>query len=671
MESPKPPTNGASSVDSRICQNGSQASMTSEIRPSWRPYRGRWRSKKANRRGTDELDATTPESSTAPSARLRRPRRNKQSAERRNQEETNIQASQPTNTGSYTQGNPAQNGLMNFDNFNPAPMFSGVSAGMAMPNENGPVFQQPFLQFPWDQQQFLPQYPPGQPAHNPFGLPTWNDQGTYAGQFPPMPPPAFMNFALTNPLMAIPFLGPMAFQAAGSAEVSSQLPGSPSTKQCIGDSESWASPEGAPNAVSDWQPRDLRREAAREYRGKVRTGKTEYPGQPRSKSPEVTVQLKRPMPTKAYLDQSSQPPKRNSWSQPLLIILDLNGTLVHRKDRSLPPRIRKRAGLEDFIKTLMQKYKVMVWSSARPPTVDGVCRQLFLNKSRTRLVAEWSRDHFNLPKKQYNAKIQVYKTLGTVWADEGIQASYPGLRDLKAPVPDTFEKARWDQTNTILIDDTIFKASSEPHNLLEIPTFDESAGPEDATTLAKVLRVLEELAKHDDVSQALHHWQPPIPNGGSILDLDIEHDDGRPHGPPTLAEVTEARKQRRKARKREKAAENRRARQNKKLEERYAAKVKEPPTTMPTAIISAESATAGADTTPVHPSSSSSPPPSPASSISFPDSTAGGATIPTAQGKANAATHVSDSTNRSPSPAPSTQSENFLLDRLEESLKNV
>ncbi|OOF90319.1 hypothetical protein ASPCADRAFT_519295 [Aspergillus carbonarius ITEM 5010] len=669
MESPRPPADGASSVVSRVFQNGSQASVASEIRPSWRPYRGRWRSKKANRKGTDELDATTLENTTAPSARLRRPRRNKQSAERRNQEEMNIQASQPANTGSYAQGHPAQNGLMNLDNFNPAPTLPGFSAGMAMPSENGSGFQQPFLRIPWDQQQFLPQHPPGQPAHNPFSIPTWNDSGAFAGQFPPMPPPAFMNFAVTNPMMAMPFLGPMAFQTACSADMSSQLPGTPSTKQCAGGSESWAGPEGAPNAVTDWRLRELRRETTREYRDKVRTGKFESLRQPRSKSPEVTVQLKRPMPTKAYLDQSSQPPKRNFWSQPLLIILDLNGTLVHRKDRSLPPRIRKRAGLEDFIKTLMQKYKVMVWSSARPPTVDGVCRQLFLNKRRARLVAEWSRDHFNLPKKQYNAKIQVYKTLGTVWADEGIQASYPGLRDLKFPVPDTFQKTRWDQTNTILIDDTIVKASSEPHNLLEIPSFDESAGPEDATTLAKVLRVLEELSKHDDVSQALHHWQPTIPNGGSILDVEIEHEDAQPHGPPTLAEVTEARKQRRKARKREKAAENRRARQIKKIEERVAAKAKEPPTATPTAITSAESTTAGADTTPVHRSYSS--PPSPASSTSFPDSTAGGTTIPTAHGKANASTHVSDSTNRSSSPASSTQSENFLLDRLEESLKNV
>ncbi|PYI10820.1 HAD-like protein [Aspergillus sclerotiicarbonarius CBS 121057] len=649
MESTKPPAKGASGSDSRSCHNGSQASMPSEVRPSWRPYRGRWRSRKANRKGTDELDATTPENATAPSARSRRPRRSKQLAERRVQEEMNLQASPPANTASSTQGNPAPNGPLNFENFNPAPMFPGFPGGMAMPNENGPEFQQPFLQLPWDQQQLLPQHPLGQPAHNPFGFPTWNDPGTFTGQFPPMPPPAFMNFALTNPLMAMPFLGPMAFQAAGSANISSPFPGSPSTEQCAGEP---------------------RREATKEYRDKVRAVKAESLRWPRSQSPEVTVEPKRPMPTKAYLDQSSQPPKRNSWPQPLLIILDLNGTLVHRKDRSLPPRIQKRAGLEDFIKTLMKRYKVMIWSSARPPTVDGVCRQLFLNKSRTRLVAEWSRTHFNLPKKQYNAKIQVYKTLGTVWADEGVQTSYPNRRDLNALVPDTFQKTRWDQTNTILIDDTIVKASSEPHNLLEIPTFDETAGPEDATTLAKVLRVLEELAKYDDVSQVLHHWQPTIPKGGSILDIEYEHEDDQLHGPPTLAEVAEARKQRRKARKREKAAENRRARQDKKIGGQLTAKTKVPPTKTPTTIISTESATAETDTTPVHPSSSSRPP-SPTSSISFPDSTAGGTTVPTGPDHSNATTHVSDSTNRSPSPAPSTQSENFLLDRLEESLKNI
>ncbi|RAL02773.1 NIF domain protein [Aspergillus ibericus CBS 121593] len=651
MEPPKPPTNNTSGVDNRIRPNGSPAIIPSEEKPSWRPYKGRWRSRKANRKGTDELDTTTPESATAPSARSWRPRRNKQFAERRVQEERNLQASQPVNTASYTQGNPTQAGPLNFENFSPAPTFPGFPGGMAMPNETGLGFQQPFLQLPWEQQQLLPQHPLGQSAHNPLNFPTWNDPGAFAAQFPPMPPPAFMNFALTNPLMAMPLLGPMAFQAAGSANTPSPLPESPSAEQRAGEA---------------------RREAAKGYRDRVRTVKADNRRSPRSESPEVTVELKRPMPTKAYLDQSSQPPKRNFWSQPLLVILDLNGTLVHRKDRSLPPRFQRRAGLEDFLKTLLKKYKVMVWSSARPPTVDGICRQLFLSKSRKRVVAEWSRTHFKLHKKQYNAKIQVYKTLDTVWADEGVQASYPSLRAPNISVPDTFQKTRWDQTNTILIDDSIIKASSEPHNLLEIPTFDESAGPEDTTTLVKVLRILEELAKHDDVSQVLHHWQRTISKGSSILDLEFEHEP-QPYGPPTLAEVTEARKQQRKARKRARAAEKRRGAKINEIGEHLAAKTEVPPTTLPTTttIISAETATAETDTTPAHVSTFSSRPPSPASSISLPDSIAGGTTVPAGLEETNTTTHSSDSTNRSPSPAPSTQSENFLLDRLEESLKNV
>ncbi|PYH66118.1 NIF domain protein [Aspergillus vadensis CBS 113365] len=608
------------------------------------------------RNGTEDSGTTAP-GNAPPSARPRQklPRRSKQLAEKNIREEMQSQASQSANTASYAPGHPSQNSFGAFDNFNLAPMFLPFQNGTAASNETFPGFQQPFWQLPLEQQQQLLQAPLGEPTNPSFGFPPLNDMSAFPGGLPPMFPPAFMNFAPTNPLMTMPPFGPMAFPAAGSAGVntrnmSSQVP----------------SPRPGSSSKARASPR------------------------PRSKKFESPTPPKRALPTPAYIEQSSKPAKRNSWKQPLLVILDLNGTLVHRPDRYMPPRFKRRAGLDIFIQTLMQKYKVMIWSSARPPTVDGICRQLFINDSRTQIVAEWHREHFNLTPQQYDAKIQVYKTLSTVWADEKVQASYPSPESLGQSVPATFQKTRWDQTNTILIDDTRLKASSEPSNLLEIPTFDGHSGAEDAATLTKVLQMLEELSLHDDVSQVLHKWYNSIPKTGNLcLDIKLQEDaeaqqqpeitqqpqpQPKPNDVPlTPAEIAEARKQRRKARKREKTAEKARARQIQKQEDRLAAKAKKQPPPPPTSIPVAAAVSSTVDETNTvtpHTYPSSFPPPSPSSPSS--DSSPGGTAIPSGLDLNENASNTlrdGDASDRSPSPAASTQSENYLLDRLEESLK--
>ncbi|BCS02346.1 NIF domain protein [Aspergillus luchuensis] len=660
MESTNASAFDASSMDSRVCHDGSNSSVVGDDKPAWRPYKDRWarqKTRNTKRNGTDS--GTTAPGNAPPSARTRQklPRRSKQLAEKNIREEMQSQASQSVNTASYAPGHPSQNSFGTFDNFNLAPMFLPFQNGMAAPNETFPGFQQPFWQLPLEQQQQPLQAPLGEPTNPSFGFPPLNDMSAFPGGSPPMFPPAFMNFAPTNPLMTMPPFGPMTFQAAGSAGVntrnmSSQVP----------------SPRPGSSSKARASPR------------------------PRSKNFESPTPPKRALPTPAYLEQSSKPAKRNSWKQPLLVILDLNGTLVHRPDRYMPPRFKRRAGLDIFIQTLMQKYKVMIWSSARPPTVDGICRQLFINDSRTQIVAEWHREHFNLTPQQYDAKIQVYKTLSTVWADEKVQASYPSPESLGSSVPGTFQKTRWDQTNTILIDDTRLKASSEPSNLLEIPTFDGHSGAEDAATLTKVLQMLEELSLHEDVSQVLHKWYNSIPKTGNLcLDIKLQDDaeaqqqqtettqqqpQPKPNDVPlTPAEIAEARKQRRKARKREKTAEKARARQIQKQEDRLAAKAKKqqqqppPPTSIPVAAAVSSTVDESNTGTP-HTDPSSFPPPSPSSPSS--DSTPGGTAIPSGLDLNENVSNTlgnGDASDRSPSPAASTQSENYLLDRLEESLK--
>lgn len=272
----------------------------------------------------------------------------------------------------------------------------------------------------------------------------------------------------------------------------------------------------------------------------------------------------------------------------------------------------------------------MIWSSSQPITVNAVCEKLFPGDKRKALVAEWGRDKFKLPQDQYRSKIQVYKTLETVWADPQVQASYPSGQG---------PKTRWDQTNTILIDDSKLKAVSEPYNILEIPEF-TNAPNDDPSIFPKVLRVLEILARHDDVSKVLRDWQSKLSGKTNILDLPFNGDTVDFHllEPSGREATAQARTDRRKVRKQE-----RKARQKER---------KNHPKPLPSASdvpLASPAAAAAAAPTPT---------PTPAEA-------GAGTTAPTSS---STEADPPTSSARSPSPATSIESENFLLDRLEESL---
>lgn len=271
----------------------------------------------------------------------------------------------------------------------------------------------------------------------------------------------------------------------------------------------------------------------------VSGAKDRFTPDPSRKQRSPTPQVKVPLPTLQYTNQASLKPERSEVKRPLLVILDLNGTLIYRKQRKFPPKFARRAGLDQFLATLMEKYKVMIWSSSQPPTVNAVCEQLFTGSTQDALVARWGRDRFGLTAGQYNSKLQVYKELHKVWAEPGIQGAFPGNEHLQesclpAGVKSKFNSRknaeaaklrpghRWDQTNTILIDDSRLKASSEPFNILEIPEFNDDPNIDESKLFAKVLARLDFLSQHDDVSKVLREWDERVDKGeGTILDLDI------------------------------------------------------------------------------------------------------------------------------------------------------
>ncbi|EED12464.1 NIF domain protein [Talaromyces stipitatus ATCC 10500] len=231
-----------------------------------------------------------------------------------------------------------------------------------------------------------------------------------------------------------------------------------------------------------------------------------------------------PLPSAAYLEQANKEPLDLHFMQPLLIILDLNGTLLYRKRKSFPPKFIRRPALDYFLERLTSRHHVMVWSSSRPETVEAICDEIFSEGQKKKLVAKWARNKLGLNPEQYNAKVQVYKELNKIWADEKIQASFPhkkhragkaaynalryapGLDELKEMTG--FIAKKWDQSNTVLIDDSTLKAAANPYNILQVPEFTNVPNQDDTTVLKELLLKIRVLAKSNDVSRRLRTLGP-------------------------------------------------------------------------------------------------------------------------------------------------------------------
>lgn len=210
-----------------------------------------------------------------------------------------------------------------------------------------------------------------------------------------------------------------------------------------------------------------------------------------------------PAPTQSYLDQASSEPTTLSTPQPMLFILDLNGTLLHRPNRKNPTKFVTRPSVTPFLDYLFAHFTVMVWSSARPENVSLMCSQLFTPAQRSLLVAQWGRDRLGLSPQQYNNKVQVYKRLSQIWDDDDIARRHPGYLDGES----------WDQFNTILLDDSHAKASSEPWNLVRIPEFVGAKEQEEGDVLRQVVGYLEVLRGVENVS-AFVRRTPFVVDGG-------------------------------------------------------------------------------------------------------------------------------------------------------------
>ncbi|KAI9881359.1 MAG: hypothetical protein M1830_003366 [Pleopsidium flavum] len=210
-----------------------------------------------------------------------------------------------------------------------------------------------------------------------------------------------------------------------------------------------------------------------------------------------------PEPTSQYLQQARFQPRKSNVLRPLLLVVDLNGTLVERKKGT--SRFVARPNLARFLNYVFANHTLIIWSSAHPDNVTKVCQSLFSEDQRRKVVGEWGRDTLGLTAAQFKEKVQVYKRLDKIWQNETLRHTHP----------EADKGGKWDQSNTILIDDSRLKAAAQPHNLLEIPEFKNRPEQSQTDVLKQVAGYLEELRLQADVSAFIRKRSFRVDDGWS------------------------------------------------------------------------------------------------------------------------------------------------------------
>ncbi|KAL9059740.1 MAG: hypothetical protein Q9162_001041 [Coniocarpon cinnabarinum] len=203
----------------------------------------------------------------------------------------------------------------------------------------------------------------------------------------------------------------------------------------------------------------------------------------------------------AYLALTNPAPTLLPVRQPLLIVLDLNGTLLDRHG-SNKKSVSHRPGLRHFLDYCFANHVVMFWTTATPPSLEHMLDSILTDVTwRPKLAASWGRDTFGLSARDYNRKVDTVKDLDQVWYDRGLQARHPW----------TASGWSWGVGNTVLIDDSARKARKQAFNLVEVPEFkgrarmhEENDGA--GVVLGTVTQYLEELRRWDNVAAFMRRW---------------------------------------------------------------------------------------------------------------------------------------------------------------------
>ncbi|RPD60739.1 hypothetical protein L227DRAFT_585891 [Lentinus tigrinus ALCF2SS1-6] len=280
-------------------------------------------------------------------------------------------------------------------------------------------------------------------------------------------------------------------------------------------------------------------------------------------------------PSTSYLALAKQTPARVDDPTRLrkLLVLDLNGTLLHRSPNN--PRARHHERPRDPLGNLLPRLRpvhprpymsafrsflfapetkswldVMVWSSAQPHSVDDMVDKCF-GKDRDKMIAIWARDTLGLSTEHYFQKVQTVKDLEKPWSllssratgdvpssphssiastplssSEPSSPSRPSDGSIRTPL-DTISPQAHSALTTLLLDDSPRKAEVQPFNHVCIREYTGKQRTKDLESLQKeqdwiaaieVWRELDELKANGDAtevnaSSSAVDDAPPSPDG--------------------------------------------------------------------------------------------------------------------------------------------------------------
>ncbi|KNH06075.1 phosphoprotein phosphatase protein [Perkinsela sp. CCAP 1560/4] len=132
-----------------------------------------------------------------------------------------------------------------------------------------------------------------------------------------------------------------------------------------------------------------------------------------------------------------------------LLLIDMNGVIVDRtkKNRSFAPR----PGIDTFFKRILSRFAVGIWTSAIKKNALICLKKVLPEEIRQNVFLFLTREHCTVrwtPENPYGT----IKNLSLLWDNPRIYG-------------------KWDQTNSLLIDDSVEKTGSHPENVIIVPSF--------------------------------------------------------------------------------------------------------------------------------------------------------------------------------------------------------
>jgi hypothetical protein len=252
------------------------------------------------------------------------------------------------------------------------------------------------------------------------------------------------------------------------------------------------------------------------------------PPLPQTPTPHPQSMPHIPQPTQDYILTASIPPYRLETPTKKLLILDLNGTLLFRprhvgKDRNIDMRQSStnpilRPHLTEFINYIFRHFKIMFWSSATPRNVKSMIAASTTLEQRNNIIATWGRDTLGLSAEEYIQKSITIKDLRKVFQDEQV-------------AKEAENGGGWDVSNTILLDDSVVKASYQPYNHVCVPEFlvdpaewteNGGIGKSQDDALWQVAGYLEELRYQGHVARFIKQNPFRVGDGWNGMCLDLQ-----------------------------------------------------------------------------------------------------------------------------------------------------